>query len=148
RAVSAMEKFTAAGGEFEHLTKERKYVATSGAMAMQRGVPHGRSVVRLQERRIKGVDDVVKSVSNMENLPAELKDKLALEMAQAITNGAGRVQNADRTAELAECQREICAVAEKYLGKAHSRAERAEAELQAARDEISFLRDIVRARMP
>jgi len=97
---------------------------------------------RLQERRIKGVDDVMKSVNRMENLPVELKEA-AQEFADALVDGAGRMQNPDRTADMVEFKREICALADKHMGRAYSRIERLEAELKAARDEIGFLRPIV-----
>jgi hypothetical protein len=167
KAVAIMRNLTAENAEFHHLTVEKKYVETSRAAAEAREVPKGRSVIKMETRQLKAVDDAKKAVGRMD-LPEPVKEVI-YGFGEAITDGAGRTQNTERTSDMIEVERELAAVVDKAIRKVNdraeraeakaeaekmradmekARAERAEAEIQRQEATIQFFRSLIAAQMP
>jgi hypothetical protein len=141
-AVTAMRKLVAVDGEFHHLTEQRKYLETA-ARAAELGVGSGRSVAKPLERKIKAVEDVSKRIALMPHLSPEMVGHLN-ELSSTIVTGAARTQNAERTIDLLEWQKELAAKLSMVMLEATKNAEKNEVKISQLESEVQFLRDIVR----
>ena len=138
-AVTIMRKLTAIDGEFHHLTEERKYLDSSVKAAAELGVNSGRSVAKPPERRIKAVEDASKRIASMHHLSPEMVSHFN-ELSSTIVAGAARTQNAERTIDLLEWQKEAAAKLNLVMLESSKNAE----EISSLKSEVQFLRDIVR----
>ena len=141
-AVSAMRQLTAANGEFYHLTEQRKYLESSAKAATELGVDSGRSVAKAPERRIKAVEDVDKRIASMPHLSPEMVKRLN-QLSSAIVNGAARTQNAERTADLLESEKEVAAMLNLVMLEASKDAEKNSEKITQLEGEVRFLRSVV-----
>ncbi len=142
-AVAAMRKLTAADGEFYHLTEQRKYLESSAKAAAELGVDSGRSVAKAPERKIKAVEDVSRRIASMPHLSPEMVGHLNA-LSSTIVDGAARTQNAERTIDLLEWQKELAAKMCLVMLESSKNAEKNAEKISQLEGEVQFLRDIVR----
>ena len=141
-AITAMRKLTAVEGEFYHLTEQRKYIETA-ARAAELGVDSGRSVAKPVERKIKAVDDASKRIAAMPHLSPQLIEQIN-KLSSAIVAGAARVQNAERTIDIIEWQKELAAQLRLMMLEANKDREKNTDKISQLESEVQFLREIVR----